>query len=600
MLQQLNDNYGDADLIPIVWDSDDQFGDPRYSWYPGDGFVPWITFGGYIQPTWNSYAQYESAYNTLHAQESALDIALEVAMEGNELVATATIEVTDNFTANSPKVWLAVTHYHSDGDADYVYAVEDYSGETDFDISQIGEIETYTHNFPFQEDWSFADMKVVCVVQSWVGATTKPILQGAQFSFVPNATITGTVTDDFNAEPLQGAVVTAAGSYSAETAVDGTYTVDVYAHTLDVTFAYPGYTTGMIEDLTIAEGETISDIDFSLVEELPAPIALQAELTDVITLEWQAPGAAALSENFESGEWPPSGWEEYQLNQAGGWEQGGGYNSDYSAHHDDLSGVTSEDWLVSPQIPVGGILTFWEKNEWMANYYEYHGIWISTGSSNPEDDNFFEVAEYDVEAADWTMRTLDLTAYTEPFYLAFKYIGTYATDWFVDDIDMGFPGLREHLGYNVYETADMDIPLNGGTPVAETSYVVGNPPYGTYAFAVTAVFTSGESLPSNEVSVEWDPEGVDNMTPLTTALQTNYPNPFNPDTRIDFSLAEPTQVTVEVFNLTGQLVTTLVDDFHQAGEYSVSWDGSNATSGVYFYRLSAGEFTQTKRMILLK
>jgi hypothetical protein len=600
LLQQLNDNYGDADLIPIVWDSDDQFGDPRYSWYPGDGYLPWITFGGYIQPTWNSYAEYESAYNTLHAQDSALDIALEVGVEGNELVATATIEVTDTFTANSPKVWLAVTHYRSNSDADYVYAVEDYSGETDFDISQIGETDTFTHSFAFQEDWSFADMKVVCVVQSWVGASTKPILQGAQFSFEPNATITGTVTDDFNGAPLEGAIVTAAGSYIAETAADGTYTVDVYAHTLDVAFDYPGYTSGLIEDLNIAAGETVSDIDFSLVEELLVPIALQAELTDVITLDWEAPGAAALSEDFESGDWPPAGWEEYQLNQAGGWEQGGGHNSDYSAHHEDISGVASEDWLVSPQIPVGGILTFWEKNEWMANYYEYHGIWVSTGSSDPQDGEFIEVAEYDVEAADWAMRTLDLTAYTGTFYLAFKYIGTYATDWYVDDIEMGFSQSREHLGYNVYETADMDNPLNGGTPVEVTSYVVGDPPDGSYTYAVTAVFTAGESLPSNEVAVVWDPEGVDNMTPLTTALQTNYPNPFNPVTRIDFSLAEPTQVTVEVFNLTGQLVTTLVDDFRQAGEYSVSWDAGNVTSGLYMYRMQTTDFSLTRKMTLIK
>jgi len=598
LLQQLDNEYGDAELIPIVWDTDDQFGDPRYSWYPGNGYVPWIIFGGTIEPTWNSYASYVSAYNSIHAQESPLDIQLHMDLDGSDLVLTADIEVTGAFDVTQPKVWFAVTHYREDSNADYVNAVEDYSGETVFELSEIGETGTYTHTFNFHDNWAIPEMQAVCVVQSWTG--TKQILQAAQTVFAPNASISGTVTDEFSGDPLEGAVVSVMGSYETETGGDGTYTLDLFAGTFDVLCDYPGYQTGVIENLTVLEGESLEGIDFILVEGLPVPVYLQADLTDVITLNWQPPGAVALDEGFESDAWPPEGWEEYQLNQAGGWEHStGGYNSDFCAHHDDIYGVTSEDWLVSPQVPVGGIMTFWEKNMYMSGYYDYHGVWVSTGSSNPEDGDFVEVAEYDGEAEDWLQRTLDLSSYDEPFYLAFKYVGNYATDWWLDDIYIGFPQSRELLGYNVYEAGDVE-PLNGDTPVDGTSFLVGNPPSGTYTYTATGVYTSGESLPSNEVMVEWDSEGVNDVTPLTTELKGNYPNPFNPDTRINFSMREPSQVTIEVFNLAGQLVTTLVDDYRQAGEYTVSWNANNVTSGVYFYRMLTEDYSLTRKMTLIK
>ena len=581
----------------MVWDSDGIYGDPRYSWYPGNGYVPWIIFGGMIEPTWDSYPAYEDAYYLTHAMESPLEIQMDMELVGNDLQVTAFFEVTADFDVLVPKVWFAITHYRQDSDADYVNAVEDYSGETNFELSEIGETGIYSHTFSFHDDWIIPHINAVAVVQSWTG--TKHIVQGAQTSLIPNAAITGTVTDDFNGDPIEGAVISAIG-YQTTSDEEGTYTLELYARTFDVFCDYPGYSTGVFEDVTVAVGETVNGIDFSMEEGLPVPAYLQANLTDVVTLDWQPPGSVPLEENFESGDWPPEGWAEYQLNQAGGWEQGGGYNSEFCAHHDDINGVSSEDWLVSPQVQVGGVMTFWEMNDWMANYYEYHGIWISTGSSDPEDGDFFEVQEYSAVAEDaWEQRTLDLSSYDEPFYLAFKYVGTYATDWYVDDILIAYPQARELLGYNVYEAADEE-PLNGDTPVEETSYVVGNPPNGTYTYSVTAVYTSEESLPSNEVTVEWDSEGVDEVTPLTTRLHGNYPNPFNPDTRIDFSLAEPAQVTVEVFNLAGQLVTTLVDDFRQAGEYTVSWDGSNATSGLYFYRMQTTDYSVTRKMTIIK
>jgi PKD repeat protein len=85
-----------------------------------------------------------------------------------------------------------------------------------------------------------------------------------------------------------------------------------------------------------------------------------------------------------------------------------------------------------------------------------------------------------------------------------------------------------------------------------------------------------------------------------TALLQNFPNPFNPATRISFELSDPTYVRLEVFNVAGQRVATLVDEHCEAGLHSVEFNASGLSSGIYFYRLTAGDVTQHRKMILLK
>jgi hypothetical protein len=98
----------------------------------------------------------------------------------------------------------------------------------------------------------------------------------------------------------------------------------------------------------------------------------------------------------------------------------------------------------------------------------------------------------------------------------------------------------------------------------------------------------------------------ENTTPaITTSLSGNYPNPFNPETTIRFSVAKAEPVTIEIYNVKGQLVRTLVNEVKAAGEHSVVWNGkdnrgSSASSGVYFYKMRAGKFSSSKKMILMK
>lgn len=84
------------------------------------------------------------------------------------------------------------------------------------------------------------------------------------------------------------------------------------------------------------------------------------------------------------------------------------------------------------------------------------------------------------------------------------------------------------------------------------------------------------------------------------SLSQNYPNPFNPSTSIKFTLPEANNVKLVVFDILGKEVTTLVNEFRNTGTYNVDFDASALSSGVYFYRLEAGNFTETKRMLLVK
>jgi hypothetical protein len=88
--------------------------------------------------------------------------------------------------------------------------------------------------------------------------------------------------------------------------------------------------------------------------------------------------------------------------------------------------------------------------------------------------------------------------------------------------------------------------------------------------------------------------------PAEYVVSQNYPNPFNPRTTISFGLPARTHVRLELFNMLGQSVGVIVDSDIQAGYHSVSIDASQLASGIYLYRLNAGEFSQTRKLILTK
>jgi hypothetical protein len=123
-------------------------------------------------------------------------------------------------------------------------------------------------------------------------------------------------------------------------------------------------------------------------------------------------------------------------------------------------------------------------------------------------------------------------------------------------------------------------------------------PEGTYSTSVVSNFNYIYRSPT-------DADDRDQPVPHRYALNGNYPNPFNPRTTIRYSLASRSAVRLDIFNILGQSVKTLVDEVQSAGEHSVVWEGNHesgaaAAAGVYFYRLQAGDYRTTRKMILLK
>jgi hypothetical protein len=99
------------------------------------------------------------------------------------------------------------------------------------------------------------------------------------------------------------------------------------------------------------------------------------------------------------------------------------------------------------------------------------------------------------------------------------------------------------------------------------------------------------------------PTGVgapEQTVPEAFDLRQNYPNPFNPSTTVSYSVPRRAIVLVRIFNALGQEIARLVNELKEAGTYQLTWNASNVPSGIYFYRLQAGEYVETKKMILLK
>ncbi len=121
-------------------------------------------------------------------------------------------------------------------------------------------------------------------------------------------------------------------------------------------------------------------------------------------------------------------------------------------------------------------------------------------------------------------------------------------------------------------------------------------PTGDQMFLNAVAFMLGK-----EVAVAENPYDI----PADFNLAQNYPNPFNPSTTIEFSLPSATNLRLNVYNMLGQKVVTLADKFYQAGQYSVSWDGRDASghmveTGVYLYRIESANMTMSKKMLLMK
>jgi hypothetical protein len=141
----------------------------------------------------------------------------------------------------------------------------------------------------------------------------------------------------------------------------------------------------------------------------------------------------------------------------------------------------------------------------------------------------------------------------------------------------------------------------------------GNITLGTSCLIKGAMWTNGEisiggsskiyfmvNTLAKESEVPEDGQEITNIIPDEISLEQNYPNPFNPSTTINYQLPEKNHVSLNVYDILGNLVTTLVDQDMEAGYYTVNWNASQFASGIYIYRIVSGSYVSTKKMILMK
>ncbi len=133
---------------------------------------------------------------------------------------------------------------------------------------------------------------------------------------------------------------------------------------------------------------------------------------------------------------------------------------------------------------------------------------------------------------------------------------------------------------------------NSNSP-KDYSFIDNNVSGGTYSYRLKQIDTDGKSEYSKVIE-------IDLGTPIEYGLSQNYPNPFNPSTTIKFSIPEKANVNLLVYNILGEQVATLFNEFKEAGIYTINFDATELISGIYFYKIESGNFFQVKKMSLIR
>ena len=360
-------------------------------------------------------------------------------------------------------------------------------------------------------------------------------------------TIAGLVRNPSN-QGIAGATVTC-GTVTATTNANGAYSMTVPAGTQSVTASATGYNAVTQTGVVVVTGQTTT-------------VNFQLPVSQVL-----------LSDSFETYQdfvidFAP--WVNVDVDQSGTYGiTGTSWTNAYAAQayivfnptttSPALTTMTAQDgvkmaacfaattppnndWLMTPPLAGGGNITFWAKSHTDQYGLERFKVGVSAGGTNPADFTFISGANYVEAPIEWTQYTYSLAAYAgQQIRIGIQCLSNDAFIFLVDNV-----------------------------------VVMG------------AVANDDPTVPA-----------------LTTNLAGNYPNPFNPETTIRYSVKDSTPVTIGIYNIKGQLVKTIVNEVKAAGEHSVVWNGTDSNgrqvaSGMYYYKMYAGKYSSTKKMILMK
>jgi len=331
--------------------------------------------------------------------------------------------------------------------------------------------------------------------------------------------------------------------------------------TYDITASLEGYAAVTIEDVFVESEVTTSNIDFTLeVAAAPANFAVEVLGFNDVYLSWDTPATIAVRGT---------------TGKAGSKANSRRTNNLRSV----LEGfnVYKEGELLAMITDPG--TTSFDDLALDAGEYEYCVSAVyDVGESTPTDE---------VIAIVFLETPTNVTAVTS---------GTGIVVSWVEPMEN-----RELGTFNVYRDSEL-IADN----ITETSYLDENVPTGNYTYNITAVYDGGWESEFSEPAIINHTDAANNLIPTATELVGNFPNPFNPVTNISFSMEFTGHVTLEIYNIRGEKVKTLVNEELEPGYYSKLWNGKSdndksAASGIYFYKMKAGvRYSSTRKMILLK
>ncbi len=610
--------------------------DPPYEYIPG---TQWFTYD-VIDNEWHNPSDFGYSYNFAIRAMGENNGAIYYPLRGNQPARKSTAEAPVYIDGYQMPQYARERTRETYQMTFYQFAEEDANDPTQWTVIHEGDYTDADSSYVI-ENWEGYPLPVQWVLQYESSSGETGTLLSNVLTFPPPSSfVTVVVTTNSNDNP-QGALVKLENlngdeTYNYEMAVPENgvaifHNVWLGAYTLIVTLDGFEY---HVENVIIDDPED-QVFNVQLIEMLLPVTDGIYEITHYdVHLTWLAPELPSNddTEGFELG-MIPEDWTVLDEDEDGyTWEIVSGAFSPYTGTYsigsasyiNSVGELTPDNWLITPQIALDSTstLSFWvsaQDPEWPEEHYV---VRLSTTGIEPED--FTEILfEETLSDGVWHQVSLNLDSYAEnSCYIAFNHCEVNDVFWMkIDDIRITSDndrtialgtGTREaskdepastdrsFFGYRIMRDGNTVVELQTGTEYWDINL----PPQSFYNYEIYAVYTTGEAIPYVIGPVYAE---ANNAVPqYSTALLGNSPNPFNPETRIDFSIASDSRVGIEVFNTRGQRVKTLTDTRYEKGEHHVLWQGDddaghNVSSGIYFYRMTVDDKSVgVKKMIMLK
>ena len=435
-----------------------------------------------------------------------------------------------------------------------------------------------------------------------------------EMEMMANTSVAGRVMASDTDGPLEGASVMLTGfdTFQTETGADGRFTFpNVFSgYTYTLTVSKPRYGTHINNNVVVGDTPVVIP-DITLEENIIPPSNVVAQIQgDYVHVTWNAPvfdTATRADDSSKIRELP-----EPQKRPIS--------NTSTSPRSADNSATRFEDAFAG--LTTGEVMT--KNQRILLGYTVYRSLkanednpaaWVMVAPEVVEleftDESWADIetdgvyvylvrAKYSKDNYSDAIKSNDVNKVVPVYDAPRNFTATLVND---KDVRLNWeaPALGTPTGYKLYRNNPENV-LAANTTLLQ--YLDADPGSGNHTYFIVALYPGG---------IESDPVSADifvdiNDTPIppaVTALKNNYPNPFNPSTTIAFELATEGNVKIDIFNIRGQKVHTLVNDVYGVGRFTVEWKGvddagKSVSSGVYFYQMATEGFSDIRRMVLMK